>query len=57
MVTGIHHAVTLYMDSRLREANYLYMHPLVNDRTVAMTPADVEAFLRQHGVTVNWVDL
>ena len=57
MVTGVHHAVNLYMDSRLREVVYLYMHPLVNDRTVAMKPADVEAFLQQHGVTVNWVDL
>ena len=56
MVTGVHHAVTLYMDSRLRRVIYLYMHPLVNDRTVAMKPADVEAFLQQHGVTVNWVD-
>ena len=57
MVTGVHHAVTLYMDSCLRRVIYLYMHPLVNDRTVAMKPADVEAFLQQHGVTVNWVDL
>ena len=57
MITGIHHAVTLYMDSCLRGAVYLYMHPLVNDRTVAMKPADFEAFLKQHGVTVNWVDL
>ena len=57
MVTGVHHAVTLYIDSRLREVAYLYMHPLVNDRTVAMKPKDVEAFLKQHGVIVNWVEL
>ena len=57
MITGVHHAVTLYMDSRLREVVYLYMHPLVNDRTVAMRPEDVEAFLKQHGVIVNWVEL
>ena len=57
MITGVHHAVTLYMDSRLRGVDYLYMHPLVNDRTVAMKPEDVEAFLKQHGVTVNWVVL
>ena len=57
MVTGVHHAVTLYMDSRLRRVIYLYMHPLVNDRTVAMKPADVETFLQEHGVTVNWVVL
>ena len=36
---------------------YLYMHPLVNDRTVAMRPEDVEKFLEQHGVIVNWLEL
>lgn len=57
MMTGIHHNVTLYLDSRLRGVKYLYMHPLVNDRTVAMKPADVETFLQQQGVTVNWLHL
>ena len=57
MVTGVYNAVTLYMDSRLRRVVYLYMHPLVNDRTVAMKPEDVETFLKQHGVIVNWIDL
>ena len=57
MITGVHNAVTLCMHSRLREVVYLYMHPLVNDRTVAMRPEDVEAFLKQHGVIVNWVEL
>ncbi len=57
MINGAHHAVNLYMDSRLRGVAYLYMHPLVNDRTVAMKPTDVEAFLKQHGVTVNWINI
>ena len=57
MVNGVHHAVTLYMDSRLRAVTYLYMHPLVNDRTLAMKPADVEKFLQQQGVMVNWLKL
>lgn len=57
MVTGVHHDVTLYMDSRLRRVKSLYMHPLVNDRTVGMKPADVETFLQQQDVTVNWLDL
>ena len=57
MVTGVRHDVTLYMDSRLQGVKYLYMHPLVNDRTVAMRPVDVEMFLQLHGVMVNWLDL
>lgn len=57
MVTGVHHDVTLFMDSRLRDVKFLYMHPLVNDRTVGMSPADVERFLVQKGVKINWLDL
>ena len=57
MVTGVNHNVTLYMDSRLRGVKCLYMHPLVNDRTVGMAPADVERFLIQLGAEVNWLDL
>ena len=57
MVTGINHDVILFMDSRLRDVKILYMHPLVNDRTVGMSPADVERFLAQKGVTINWFDL
>ena len=56
MITGVHHDVTLYIDSSLQEMKFLYMHPLVNDRTVAMKPADVETFLHELGVTVNWLD-
>jgi len=57
MVTGVHHDVTLFMDSSLRQVKSLYMHPLVNDRTVGMSPADVEQFLAQKGVKINWLDL
>ena len=57
MVTGVHHDVTLFMDSSLRDVKCLYMHPLVNDRTVGMSPADVERFLGQKGVKINWLDL
>lgn len=57
MVTGVHHDVTLFMDSSLRQVKSLYMHPLVNDRTVGMSPADVEQFLAQKGAKINWLDL
>ena len=57
MVTGVRHDVTLYMDSRLRDVKCLYMHPLVNDRTVGMSPADVEQFLNRLGCQIHWLDL
>ncbi len=57
MVNGVHNDVSLYIDSRLQGVKYLYMHPLVNDRTVAMKPTDLETFLGQLGVMVNWLNL
>ena len=57
MITGVHSDVNLYIDIRLQSVKYLYMHPLVNDRTVAMKPVDVEKFLQQQGVKVNWLEL
>ena len=43
--------VTLALDQQILEAKLIYMHPLVNDRTIAMTPADLLTFLQSIGVT------
>lgn len=55
MITGSEKGVTFYMDAQAQEADVIYMHPLVNDRTVAMTRDDVMAFFEKTGVAVNWV--
>ena len=55
MITGSEKGVTFYMDAQAQEADVIYMHPLVNDRTVAMTRDDVMAFFEKTGVEVNWV--
>ncbi|QDI77291.1 MULTISPECIES: prolyl-tRNA synthetase associated domain-containing protein [Leisingera] len=55
MITGVEKGVTFYMDAQAQEADLIYMHPLVNDRTVAMTRDAVMAFFRKAGVAVNWV--
>ncbi|UWQ41663.1 prolyl-tRNA synthetase associated domain-containing protein [Leisingera aquaemixtae] len=55
MITGAEKGVAFYMDAAAREADVIYMHPLVNDRTVAMTRDDVMAFFQKAGVAVNWV--
>ncbi|CUI00372.1 prolyl-tRNA synthetase associated domain-containing protein [Leisingera aquaemixtae] len=55
MITGVEKGVTFYMDAQAQEADVIYMHPLVNDRTVAMKQADVMAFFEKTGVAVNWV--
>ncbi|UWQ37542.1 prolyl-tRNA synthetase associated domain-containing protein [Leisingera aquaemixtae] len=55
MITGVEKGVTFYMDAQAQEADVIYMHPLVNDRTVAMTRDAVMAFFEKAGVAVNWV--
>ncbi|WP_264212085.1 prolyl-tRNA synthetase associated domain-containing protein [Leisingera thetidis] len=55
MITGAEKGVIFYMDAQAQEADVIYMHPLVNDRTVAMKRNDVMAFLARIGVDVRWV--
>ncbi|KIC35082.1 prolyl-tRNA synthetase associated domain-containing protein [Leisingera sp. ANG-M7] len=55
MITGAGKGVTFYMDAQAQEADVIYMHPLVNDRTVAMKRDDVMAFFERTGVEVRWV--
>ena len=43
--------VTLAIDDEILKAKLIYMHPLVNDRTIAMTPDDLRTFLSSFGVT------
>jgi len=55
MITGAEKGVAFYLDAQAQEADVIYMHPLVNDRTVAMKRDDVMAFLERIGVEVRWV--
>ena len=57
MVTGAETGVTFYMDAAARVADRIYMHPLVNDRTIGVTPADFDRILDHLGVEVHWLDL
>ncbi len=55
MVTGVDQGVQFYMDAAAQEAEVIYMHPLVNDRTVAMPREDMMMFFERIGCTVNWI--
>ena len=57
MITGREFQVKLIMDSALKNCKVLYMHPLVNDRTVAMDPAALEAFLASLDVHIEWLEI
>lgn len=56
MITGVRTGVTFHLDAAARSAGVIWMHPLVNDRTVAMPPGDLLAFLDRIGCPVNWLE-
>ncbi len=55
MIHGVGNGVRLFMDAAARTADVIYMHPLVNDRTVAMPRTDVMAFFEQVDCDVTWL--
>ena len=57
MLYGHEKQVTLAVDKDILEAKLIYMHPLVNDRTIAMSPQDLMTFLSSFGVTPLTVSL
>lgn len=46
MINGAHKDVTIALDATLLSCKVIYMHPLVNDQTIAMTPDDLLKFLK-----------
>ncbi|MEQ9695330.1 prolyl-tRNA synthetase associated domain-containing protein [Shimia sp. SDUM112013] len=57
MVTGQEKGVRFFMDAAARDADRIYMHPLVNDRTIGMTPVDLMTFFDRIGVAPEWLAL
>lgn len=55
MRTGARTGVALYMDAALLDAESIHIHPLVNDRTVAMAPDTLVTVLAGWGVDVQWL--
>ncbi len=50
MITGVHKGVRLAIDSDLFQMAKIYMHPLVNDRTLSMVPEELNKYLEYLGV-------
>jgi Ala-tRNA(Pro) deacylase len=50
MITGVHKGVTLAIDGDLFRMAKIYLHPLVNDRTISMTPEEMNKYLEYLGV-------
>ena len=57
MINGVNNNVSLFMDKALRNKTVIYIHPLVNDRTIQMTIENLEKFFSKIGVNFEWIDL
>lgn len=55
MVTGVTKGVRFVMDARAREVEVIYMHPLVNDRTIEVERSAFFAFLERIEVSPEWI--
>ncbi|EEE36867.1 YbaK/prolyl-tRNA synthetase domain protein [Rhodobacteraceae bacterium KLH11] len=55
MINGARAGVRFCMDAAAQQADVINMHPLVNDRTVAMPRADLMAFFDWVGCAVIWL--
>ena len=56
MINGVQNNVLLFMDSSLRNCSKIYVHPLVNDRTLEMSLVELKRFLGIIGVDFDWID-
>jgi Ala-tRNA(Pro) deacylase len=57
MINGVRTGVQLFIDSRLKNCKQIYVHPLVNDRTLAITAEGLQVFFDKIKVEPRWVDL
>ncbi|WP_424832605.1 prolyl-tRNA synthetase associated domain-containing protein [Ruegeria sp.] len=55
MINGVQNDVTFFMDAAAQKADVIYMHPLVNDRTVSMARGDLLEFFDRIGCEVAWL--
>ena len=56
MITGCKHEVALHLDKSIMSAQRIHMHPLVNDRTIGMSPEGLTHFFEKIGCQPNMLD-
>ncbi|WP_428514382.1 prolyl-tRNA synthetase associated domain-containing protein [Roseovarius sp.] len=56
MINGAGAGVQLWMDAAVKAADFVHAHPLVNDRTVAIRPGDLESLLAGWGADISWLE-
>ncbi|NVO57520.1 prolyl-tRNA synthetase associated domain-containing protein [Rhodobacteraceae bacterium B1Z28] len=55
MINGVENNVRFFMDAATQQADVINMHPLVNDRTVAMAREDLMSFFQRINCDVTWL--
>ena len=57
MIIGVQMEVRLFIDSDLKNCKQIYVHPLVNDRTLGMTIEGLQKFFKKIKLQPTWVNL
>ena len=57
MITGVKNEVKIVLDENLRKCRKLYVHPLVNDRTLEVDIEGLEKFFKYLGTEPTWINL
>ena len=57
MINGVKTGVQLFLDNDLRKCKKLYVHPLVNDRTLEISIEGLEKLFEHVGAKATWVNL
>ena len=57
MINGVEAGVQLFIDSGLKSCEQIYVHPMVNDRTLGLTLEGLQQFFSKIKVEPVWVDL
>jgi Ala-tRNA(Pro) deacylase len=55
MINGVNVGVKLFIDSELKSCKQIYVHPLVNDRTLGITVEGLREFFDRIEVEPVWV--
>ena len=56
MINGVKTRVQLFVDSGLKNCKQIYVHPLVNDRTLGVTLEGLQTFFDKIKMKLVWVD-
>ena len=56
MISGVKTGVQLFIDSGLKSCRQIYVHPLLNDRTLGITLEGLQRFFDKIEVQPVWVD-